>query len=223
MKHTLRILTAGILMFLLLVLQPFASVLAQISVPSLVSPAPTEPPYIGTVVISKKGYQSVRESPTDATIVFRVHYGERYLCTEDTGDGWYKIVIPEFPSSTFGYVSGKPENTTLLRNEIGDITMSDTGSFFMIQTKKRVFLYSQPKNNAQMRRISGDKSSETTFYYPKDTMLTAYAKTIRGGKDWYLVIGNNNGVMEPGWMAAADCEVLFGNPDAKLIPGSWYD
>ncbi len=215
MKHTVRALIAGALATLMLACVPLAMAFAQESASTAAGSS-----LLGTVVITKKGYQNVRRSATDSTTVFRVHYGERFLCMKDTGDGWYRILLP---GGSFGYVSSDPENTTLLRGETDGRTLSRGGSNFRIETKRRAFVYSQPKSSAQTRRVSADGSTETTFYYPKGTEFIAFGKTTRGNRDWYLVQAINMGVDELAWLLATDVTLISGNPENTLIPAEWYD
>lgn len=227
MKRILRALTAGGLAFLMLVCLSLYPALAQQTDSSGEQRFPRAPlatvKYIGTVVITKKGYQSARKSSTDSTVVFRVHYGERYLCTGDTGNGWYKIVLPDGRTA---YVSSNPENTSLLSDEVEEKTLSNVNTlwapFFKIKSNKKLDVYSQPKSSAQSRRVSSD-GVETTYTYPKGTTLYAFGKTTRGNKDWYLVQSINEGIDELAWVLAADCEVIYGSPDNFLIPDWWYD
>lgn len=220
MKQRLGKLFAGMLASLMAIGMLPATVVALKPTPPKVTPLFSPAPYVGTVVISKKGYQNVRKSPTDSTIIFRVHYGERYLCAEDAGDGWYKIMVPV---RVWGYVSAKPDDTTFLKDVIDGDTLSRSPRYFTIRTTKKAYLFSQPKTSAKTRRITNNNASELTFYYRKGAELQAFGKTTRGGKDWYLLVVINNGVREIGWLLADTCEILTADPDIWLVPSEWYD
>ncbi len=213
MKHSFRALTAGILALLMLACLPLSMALAQSG------SSGDDSDFIGTVVITKKGFQSARASSSDSTIVFRVHYGERYLCTGIV-DGWYEIL---FPTGDYGYVSASAENTALQRGEISEETLSTVVSTFNIRANKKTDVFSQPKSSAQMRRVSANGTTESTFYYTKGTELLAFGMTTRSNKDWYLLLGNNNGVRELCWVQAGDVTLISGTPGDKVVPGWWYD
>lgn len=176
--------------------------------------------YLGTVVITKNGYQNARASIDESATVFRAHYGERYLCVSDDGDGWYGIRLP---TGDIVYVSSKPEHT-MLEKGVDDTTLSFINAIFEITLDKQAEIYSQPKSTAKMRRVSGDGATESSFYYPKGTELVAFGTATRGGKDWYLFLGNNGGVPEMCWVFAELCTVTSGDPaDNISVPDWWYD
>ena len=177
---------------------------------------------IGTVTIVKTGYMDAYTSNDKKSgIVFRVHRGERFLCKDETDNGWYGI---QFVDGTIGYVS--QEGTALERGVADAQTLStvDGDSIFTIKTVKRATVYSQPRARAQSKRDSGGSSS--TFYFNSGTQLNSFGKTHREGKDWYVLYisgqGGNN-VPEIVWLLASECEVVDGDPDANIIPSWWYD
>lgn len=185
-----------------------------------VKPTATKSPYLGTVIIEKSGYMSVRDyASKDSDIIFRVHYGERYLCL-GAGDDWYAILLP---SGDTGYVTSDSGYTYLDRGVTGK-TLSIIESRFTVQTLNREnYLYSQPKTSAKTRRISND-GTETTFYFSKDVSLACFGKTVRNNRVWYLLqpvyVDDYQEIL---WLPASSCEVVYGDPDDNIIPAWWYD
>lgn len=177
---------------------------------------------IGTVAIEKSGYMNAyKRNDKKSGIVFRVHRGERFSCMEETEDGWYRI---QFIDGSFGYVS--QEGTALDRDATDDITFSspNLAGVFDIRTTRRATVYSQPRGRAQSKRETAD--GEYTFYMKTGMKMTAFGKTVREEKEWYVIRiagqGSNN-VPEIVWLLASDCEVLHGDPDVNIIPAWWYD
>ncbi|HML45847.1 MAG TPA: SH3 domain-containing protein [Clostridia bacterium] len=187
-----------------------------------VKPTATESPYVGTVIIQKSGYMSVRKRDSSSSeIIFRVHYGERYLCLSADGYGWYAILLPD---GNVGYVTSDPDSTYLDRGATSK-TLSIVESEFMVRaTGSQNYVYSQPKKSAQTRRVSGD-GTETTFYFNKDALLACYGKTTRNNQVWYLLqpIYVGESVCEIVWLPADNCTVVSGDPDDNIIPSWWYD
>ena len=178
--------------------------------------------YIGTVSVVKTGYMNAYVSNDKKSgIIFRVHRGERYLCKEETDDGWYGIL---FLDGNIGYIL--QEGTALEHGVTDEQTFSTLAGdcVFSIKTTKKATVYSQPRTRAQSQRESGGNTN--TFYFSFGTQLNAFGKTVREGKEWYVVYisgQGNNKTPEIIWLLASDCEVLEGNPDANIVPDWWYD
>lgn len=178
---------------------------------------------IGTVSIEKSGYMNAYNSnDTKSGVAFRAHYGERFLCTEETGDGWYGI---QFIDGTIGYVLQK--DTALERGAKDETFSSITMLFnpFTVKTVKDATVYSQPKASAKTQRDSRDGSS-STFYMRRGAEVMAFGKTERENKEWYVFLAAglpNNSIPEILWLLAGDCQVVEGDPDANIIPSWWYD
>lgn len=188
--------------------------------------SPSQPPAasdkLGTVEIVKSGYLNAYTSNDKRSgIVFRVHHGERFLCTDVTDDGWYGI---EFIDGTVGYVL--QADTALERGVTDAVTLSSakTAGIFKIRTNKKSVVYSQPRAKAQSKRETAD--GHYTFHFNAGSEMTAFGKTFRENKEWYVMLiagqGSNN-IPEIVWLLADDCEVLEGNPDGNIIPDWWYD
>lgn len=185
-------------------------------------PTATKAPYIGTVSIRKSGYMSVREgSSSDSTIIFRVHYGERYLCTGVDRNGWYAILLP---TGDIGYVTNDTDYTSFAQ-DTSSKTLSTVNSEFIVRAlNKQTYLYSQPKTSAKTRRVSSN-GTETTFYFEKGTLLACYGKTVRNNQVWYMLqpVYVDDQIREILWLPSGSCELVSGNPDANIIPDWWYD
>jgi len=177
---------------------------------------------VGTVRVEKAGYMNAYNSDdTKSGIIFRVHHGERFWCTEETENGWYGI---QFIDGTTGYVN--PNDTALERGVADDQAFSLYtqlfNEMFMVKTVRRADIYSQPKSSAQTRRESQDAT--TTFYFNAGTEQRCFGKATRENRDWYVFLAlGQGGVPEIVWFLASDCEVLEGDPDENIVPSSWYD
>ncbi|MCL1963537.1 MAG: hypothetical protein FWF69_00545 [Firmicutes bacterium] len=209
-----------IVSFMLCIALVFCAVsgLADLLTPS------SPPPAIGTVTIVKSGYMNAYErDDKKSPVVFRVHHGERYLCTEETENGFYAIC---FLNGSIVYVPSDEKSTSLERGVTDAVTFSTCGLFdlFFVETTKKVDAYSQPKTGGQTRREDTDSTS--TYYLKTGSIVQCFGKTVRENKEWYAVCPlelAHNRVPEILWVLASDCAVQFGDPDANIIPDWWYD
>jgi len=205
--------------------EQLASSQAEGEVDSLPDPDEPPSPYIGVVKIgraSNKSYTEAREGPSaNADILYRVHYGERYLCTDKIGSDWYEIELytgeTAYVLSTF---------VSIVSRDTDELTLSDNNfpwaGGFSFKLNAKADAYSQPKSGAQAKRYRSD-GSVTTFYFNKGMTLTCAAKTTNGRDTWYMLLADNDGISELFWVKASTGKVTEGDPDYAIIPISWYD
>ncbi len=183
---------------------------------------PAEPSNISIIVITRPGYQIVRKSPTDSTIMYRVHYGERFLCTANNGDGWYGIRLPDGKE---GFISSAGDHTQLRVVPSNELTMSFLRASLTVTANTTLTLYLQPNTAFELKRPVDYSPWMAAYCFYKGDELPVCGKATSEGREWYLIRGG--GIDDEGelmWVLASGCKTKIGTPKSiTTIPLSWYD